>query len=45
MDEIELHCLDFQSFLKNLQADQFYGKVPKAGVGWVEDFEAYTKRW
>ena len=45
MNEVELHCSDFQSFLKNLQTDQFYDKVPKAGVGWVEDFEAYTKRW
>jgi len=45
MNEIELHCSNFSTFLSNFFFDQFYGKVPKPSFGWVEDFDAYTKRW
>jgi hypothetical protein len=42
-EEIELHCANFSDFISNLQRDNFYGKVRKPPLGWVEDFEAYKK--
>ena len=45
VDEIERHCADFSEFISNLYVDKFYGKVFKPVLGWVEDFEAYTKNW
>ena len=41
--EIELHCEDFQAFLSSLYNDKFYGKVFQPKLGWIDDFDAYTK--